>query len=111
MAVFFVYSPDGGECSTADMEYSPNAENVRRELASRVRTGRGMSHFVSDMPEISYRGMREAAVEEEWPEATDNAYMAIWRCRTNEVPLGGPTEIWAYSGGIDRPIITPGKKQ
>lgn len=107
MAVFFVYSPDGGECSLANMEYSPNAENVKRELAARVRTGRGHSCFVADMPETGLRGAREAYAESEWPEATRDAYMAVWRCRTSDVPSGSPTEVWTYSGTVDRPLITP----
>lgn len=107
MAVFFVYSPDGAECSMADMEYSPNAENVRRQLAFRIRTGKGRSCFTSEMPEFSRHGMREAIVEREWPEAAEGAYMAVWRCRAGEVPSGSPAEIWQYSGDVDRPIILP----
>lgn len=106
MAVFFVYSHDGQECSTADMEYSPNAEGVRRELASRVRTGKGRSCLVSDLPEVSWRGARETYTEDEWPDATEDAYMAVWRCRSGEKPSGAPTEIWQYSGAVDRPVIT-----
>lgn len=33
--------------------------------------------------------------------------MAVWRCRTDEVPSGDPTEIWRFSGTVDCPIITP----
>lgn len=107
MGVFFIYSPDGGECFTTDMEYSPNAESVRRELASRVRTGTGTLRLVSGMAEVSWEGARDAHMAEEWPPATDGAYMAVWRCRSGEMPDGPPTETWAYSGRVDRPVITP----
>lgn len=106
MAVFFVYSYDGREYSRERMEYSPSAENAKRQLASRVRDGKGKSCFVSAMPEISWRGMREACVEAEWLEATEDACMAVWRCRAGEVPSGEPTEMWQYSGQVDRPVVT-----
>lgn len=107
MAVFFVYLPDGGPYTSADMEYSPNAENVRRQLADRVRTGKGIGSFVERMEEIGYRAMRDSSVEDEWPPATDRACMVVWRCRENEIPGSPPTEVWHFSGNIDKPRITP----
>jgi hypothetical protein len=88
-----------------DMEYSPNAESVKRELASRVRTGKGRTRLVREMDEISYKAAFAASSEDEWPEATDDAQMVIWRVRGNEVPSGKPTEVWWFSGNVDRPVI------
>lgn len=106
--MFFVYAPHGGVVTTNDnMEYAPNAETVRRQLAERVRTGKGRLCLVSDMAEVSWAGRQETVREDEWPTATDAAYMAVWRCRTNRVPTGGPSEVWKYSGNMDRPHIVP----
>jgi hypothetical protein len=107
MAVFFIYVPDGGTFSMDDMEFSPNAELVRRQLASRVRTGEGKSHFISKMEGFTHRASYDASAEDEWPEATEDAHMVVWRCKGKETPSGPPTEVWYFSGSVDRPRIVP----
>jgi hypothetical protein len=106
VAIFYVYVHDGESFTMDDMEYAPSAEIAKRQLASRVRTGKGISHFVNDMDEISPRAGFKARQEEEWPPATDEARMAVWRVKGRaRLPEGIPTEVWLYSGNVDRPII------
>lgn len=106
MAVFYIYVPDGGEYDKADMEYSANAEVVRRQLASRVRTSRGSIALTRDMETCTPSAAYAARRDEEWPPATDRACMYVWRRRTAAtVPDGPPDEVWHYSGNTDRPHI------
>lgn len=107
MPVFFVYVHDGEAFSMDDMEVSPNAEVVRRELASRVRTGAGKPRFVADMDALSPAAAYQSSSEDEWPAATDNACMVVWRSRSWSVPTGQPDEMWLFSGNVDRPTIVP----
>ncbi|WP_406379024.1 hypothetical protein [Streptomyces sp. NBC_00197] len=107
MSIFYIYVPDGGGYSMIDMEYSPNTESVKRQLASRVRTGKGVTRFVRDMEDFSYSSLSESACEDEWPEATDEAQMVVWRTKDKVIPTGNPTEVWWFSGNTDRPDILP----
>lgn len=108
MAVFYIYVPDGGEYDKADMEYSANAEVVRRQLASRVRTSRGSIALTRDMETCTPSAAYAARRDEEWPEATEQACMYVWRRRTGaDTPDGLPDEVWRYSGNADRPHILP----
>lgn len=107
--VFFVYSHDGEIPSAVDaVEYAPNAEVARRELARRARTGTGTAHLLADMSAITRKAFHEAAMEDEWPQATADACLFVWRIVGVPVPPSGPPqERWGYSGQIDRPKITP----
>ncbi|MFF4529211.1 hypothetical protein ACFY1P_08050 [Streptomyces sp. NPDC001407] len=105
MSVFFIYVHDGVTLDMNEMECAPNREVVKRELASRVKTGLGVTRFVKDMEKISTGAIWDSRTEDEWPEATEDAHMAVWRVRGWEVPTREPDEIWTYSGTVDKPNI------
>lgn len=108
MAVFYIYTPDGGDYSRSEMEYSPNAEVPKRELSDRVRTGKGASCYVADMEELNHSSAYKARRDKTWETATEQARMVVWRVKEAALhPSGSPTETWRYSGSTDRPTITP----
>lgn len=108
MAVFYIYTPNGGDYSRGEMEYSPNAEVPKRELSGRVRTGNGTSYYVADMEELNHSSAYKARRDKTWGPATEQARMVVWRVKGEALhPSGPPTETWKYSGSTDRPTITP----
>ncbi|MCX4406109.1 MULTISPECIES: hypothetical protein [unclassified Streptomyces] len=90
-----------------DLECSPNAEVVKRQLASRVRSGRGKSCFVAELEEVTSTTVRQSSEEKKWPDATDDACLVVWRTRKWEIPTVHPDEVWLFSGNVDRPRIIP----
>jgi hypothetical protein len=107
LPVFYVYVHNGEAYSTDDMECSPSAAVVKREFASRVRSGKGKSCYVLDLDEITPETVRKTSEEEAWPEASDRACMVVWRTQKWETPTGHPDEMWLFSGNVDRPTIIP----
>lgn len=104
MAVFYIYTPNGGNYSHSEMEYSPNAEVPKRELSDRVRTGNGVACYVADMEELNHRSAYKARRGKTWEPATGQARMVVWRVKgAVSLPSDPPTETWAYSGATDRP--------
>ncbi|MFK0154085.1 hypothetical protein ACIQVK_18690 [Streptomyces sp. NPDC090493] len=107
MPVFFVYVYDGRAYSMKDLECSPSAEVVKRQLASRVRSGKGKSCFVAELETVTPVTVRQSSEETEWPDATGDACMVVWRTRKWETPTVHPDEVWLFSGNVDRPKIIP----
>lgn len=106
MAVFFTYSHDGEPVGVDDLEYAPSLEVVRRQLASRVRTGLGHAAFTTTMNALTSAAFDAALTPEEWPPATDRARMYVWRRRAADgAPAIGdaPDEVWKYSGSDKKP--------
>lgn len=109
MPVYFIYSHDGAAIrDMADLEYSPNLDVVRRQLASRVCTGYGDICLVSGMTTCNSRTFYTHWTEDEWPAATSEARLYVWRRTAAERPPTAselPDEIWTYSGKADKPHV------
>ncbi|WP_405824574.1 hypothetical protein OG705_30090 [Streptomyces sp. NBC_00838] len=109
MAVYFIYSHDGAAIrDMADLEYAPNLDVGRRELASRVSTGHGTTSLVSAMTTCNSNTFYRHRTEDEWPAATSGACLYVWRRTAAQRPpvaSDRPNEIWTYSGNADKPHV------
>lgn len=111
MTAFFIYSPDGGPQPPAALEFAPNLAVPQIQLMRRTADNTGTAAYAADLEGTigtTWRGFHRIQCEEEWPPATKDARLWVWRRYAADgvpdVATEPADEVWTLTedGAFDR---------